>query len=179
MMEYDVRELDPDDLYFLLIDWVAPRPIAWVSTLSREGVINLAPFSFFNLVCDQPPVLMLSISKKEDGSRKDTARNILDSGEFVVNFLEYSLLKKAERTSWDYPPHVSELEVVKLTPEPSAIVKPPRVKECPASFECRLLEHRELYNYDLILGEVVFVVIRKQRDYRVGRVGERFCKCPI
>ncbi len=97
----------------------------------------------------------------------------------MVNFLEYSLLKKAERTSWDYPPHVSELEVVKLTPEPSAIVKPPRVKECPASFECRLLEHRELYNYDLILGEVVFVMIRKRRDYRVGRVGERFCKCSI
>jgi len=97
----------------------------------------------------------------------------------VVNFLEYNLLKKARRTAEDFPPHVSELEVVKLTPEPSAIVKPPRVKECPASFECRLLEHRELYNYDLILGEVVFVVIRKQRDYRVGRVGEHFCKCPI
>jgi len=69
-MEYDVRELDPDDLYFLLIDWVAPRPIAWVSTLSREGVINLAPFSFFNLVCDQPPVLMLSISKKRRWEQK-------------------------------------------------------------------------------------------------------------
>jgi flavin reductase (DIM6/NTAB) family NADH-FMN oxidoreductase RutF len=179
MMEYDVRELDPDDLYFLLIDWVAPRPIAWVSTLSKEGVINLAPFSFFNVVCDQPPVLMLSISKKEDGTKKDTARNILDSGEFVVNFLEMRLLKKARQTAEDFPPHVSELEVVKLTPEPSAIVKPPRVKECPASFECRLLEHRELYNYDLILGEVVFIVIRKKRDYRVGRVGERFCKCPI
>jgi flavin reductase (DIM6/NTAB) family NADH-FMN oxidoreductase RutF len=179
MMEYDVRELDPDDLYFLLIDWVAPRPIAWVSTLSKEGVINLAPFSFFNVVCDQPPVLMLSISKKEDGTRKDTARNILDSGEFVVNFLEMRLLKKVRQTAEDFPSHVSELEVVKLTPEPSAIVKPPRVKECPASFECRLLEHKELYNYDLILGEVVFIVIRKRRDYRVGRVGERFCKCPI
>jgi flavin reductase (DIM6/NTAB) family NADH-FMN oxidoreductase RutF len=97
----------------------------------------------------------------------------------VVNFLEYNLLKKAKLTAREFPPHVSELEVVRLTPEPSAIVKPPGVKECPASFECRLLEHRELYNYDLILGEVVFVVIRKQRDYRVGRVGEHFCKCPI
>jgi flavin reductase (DIM6/NTAB) family NADH-FMN oxidoreductase RutF len=122
---------------------------------------------------------MLSISKKDDGSRKDTARNILDSGEFVVNFIELRLLKKAKLTAREFPPHVSELEVVKLTPELSAIVKPPRVKECPASFECRLLEHRELYNYDLILGEVVFIVIRKQRDYRVGRVGESFCKCPI
>jgi flavin reductase (DIM6/NTAB) family NADH-FMN oxidoreductase RutF len=121
---------------------------------------------------------MLSISKKEDGSRKDTARNILDSGEFVVNFLEYNLLKKAKLTAREFPSHVSELEVVRLTPEPSAMVKPPRVKECPASFECRLLEHRELYNYDLILGEVVFIVIRKRRDYRVGRVGEHFCKCP-
>jgi Conserved protein/domain typically associated with flavoprotein oxygenases, DIM6/NTAB family len=86
-MELDVKNLSSDELYDILVDWVAPRPIAWVSTLSKEGVINLAPFSFFNLVCDQPPVLMLSISKKEDGTRKDTARNILDSGEFVVNFL--------------------------------------------------------------------------------------------
>ncbi len=178
-MDLDVKKLSSDELYDILTDWVAAGPIGRVSTLNKEGVINLGPFSFFNLVCDQPPVLMLSMSEKEDGSRKDTARNILDSGEFVVNFLEYSLLKKARQTAKDFPPHVSELEVVKLTPEPSAIVKPPGVKECPASFECRLLEHRELYNYDLILGEVVFVVIRKQRDYRVGRVGERFCKCPI
>jgi len=178
-MELDVKKLSSDELYDILTGWVAPRPIAWVSTLSKEGVINLAPFSFFNLVCDQPPVLMLSVSKKEDGSRKDTTRNILDSGEFVVNFIELRLLKKAKLTAREFPPHVSELEVVKLTPELSAIVKPPRVKECPASFECRLLEHRELYNYDLILGEVVFIVIRKQRDYRVGRVGESFCKCPI
>jgi flavin reductase (DIM6/NTAB) family NADH-FMN oxidoreductase RutF len=178
-MEFDAKRLSPDELYDILTDWVAPRPIAWVSTLSKECVVNLAPFSFFNLVCDQPPVLMLSISKKEDGTRKDTARNILDSGEFVVNFLEMRLLKKARQTAKDFPPHVSELEVVKLTPEPSTIVKPPRVKECPASFECKLLEHRELYNYDLILGEVVFIVIRKKKNYRLGRVGERFCKCPI
>jgi len=178
-MELDVKNLSSDELYDILVDWVAPRPIAWVSTLSKDGVINLAPFSFFNVVCDQPPVLMLSISKKEDGTRKDTARNIIDSGEFVVNFLEMRLLKKARQTAEDFPPHVSELEVVKLTPEPSTIVKPPRVKESPASFECRLLEHRELYNYDLILGEVVFIVIRKRRNYRLGRVGERFCKCPI
>jgi flavin reductase (DIM6/NTAB) family NADH-FMN oxidoreductase RutF len=178
-MELNVKKLSSDKLYDILTGWVAPRPIAWVSTLSKEGVINLAPFSFFNLVCDEPPVLMLSISKKDDGSRKDTARNILDSGEFVVNFIELRLLKKAKLTAREFPPHVSELEVVKLTPELSAIVKPPRVKECPASFECRLLEHRELYNYDIILGEVVFIVIRKQREYRVGRVGESFCKCPI
>ncbi|MDT7911027.1 MAG: flavin reductase family protein, partial [Thermocrinis sp.] len=73
-MELDIKDLSSDELYDILVDWVAPRPIAWVSTLSKEGVINLAPFSFFNVVCDQPPVLMLSISKKEDGSRKDTAR---------------------------------------------------------------------------------------------------------
>ena len=93
-MELDIKDLSSDELYDILVDWVAPRPIAWVSTLSKEGVINLAPFSFFNVVCDQPPVLMLSISKKEDGTKKDTARNILDSGEFVVNFLEMRLLKR-------------------------------------------------------------------------------------
>jgi Conserved protein/domain typically associated with flavoprotein oxygenases, DIM6/NTAB family len=149
-MELEVSNLPSDELYKLITQWVAPRPIAWVSTTNKEGIINLAPFSFFNLVCDEPPVVMLSISKREDGTQKDTARNILETGEFVVNFVEWSLLEKVKLTGEDFPPSVSELELAGLTPEPSKKVKPPRVKESPASFECRLIKHMELFNYDVI-----------------------------
>ncbi|WP_029552115.1 flavin reductase family protein [Thermocrinis jamiesonii] len=176
-MELEVSNLPSDELYKLITQWVAPRPIAWVSTTNKEGIINLAPFSFFNLVCDEPPVVMLSISKREDGTQKDTARNILETGEFVVNFVEWSLLEKVKLTGEDFPPSVSELELAGLTPEPSKKVKPPRVKESPASFECRLIKHMELFNYDVIFGEVVFLVVRKECVKRVGRIGESFCNC--
>jgi len=176
-MELEVSNLPSDELYKLITQWVAPRPIAWVSTTNKEGIINLAPFSFFNLVCDEPPVVMLSISKREDGTQKDTARNILETGEFVVNFVEWSLLEKVKLTGEDFPPSVSELELAGLTPEPSKKVKPPRVKESPASFECRLIKHMELFNYDVIFGEVVFLVVRKECVKKVGRIGESFCNC--
>ncbi len=176
-IEFDTKDLFSFELYDILTSWVAPRPIAWVSTLSKEGETNVAPFSFFNLVCDEPPIVMLSISKREDGTRKNTSQNILDFGEFVINFLELKLVKKAKRSAEELGLDVNKLEILKLTPEPSKRVKPPRIKECPASFECKLLEHRELYDYDLIFGEVVFIVIRRERDYRIGRWGDHFCKC--
>jgi len=176
-MELEVSNLPSEELYKLITEWVAPRPIAWVSTINKNGTINLAPFSFFNLVCDEPPVIMLSISKREDGTRKDTARNILDVGEFVVNFAEWNLLEKVKLTGKEFPPSVSELELAGLTPEPSKEVKPPRVKESPASFECKLIKHMELFNYDVIFGEVVFLVVRRECVGRVGRIGEGFCRC--
>jgi len=74
MIELEVSSLSSEELYRILTHWIAPRPIAWVSTVSKDGVVNLAPFSFFNLVCDQPPILMLSVSKREDGSQKDTSK---------------------------------------------------------------------------------------------------------
>ncbi len=178
-MELEVSNISSEDLYEILTKWVAPRPIAWVSTIDKKETVNLAPFSFFNLVCDQPPVVMLSISKREDGTRKDTARNILETGEFVVNFVEWNLLEKVKLTGKDFPPSVSELELAGLTPEPSKKVKPPRVKESPASFECKFVKHMELYEYDVIFGEVVFLVIRRELVKKVGRLGENFCECVI
>ncbi|WP_448587841.1 flavin reductase family protein [Thermocrinis sp.] len=178
-MELEVSKLSSEELYRVLTKLVAPRPIAWISTISRDGITNLAPFSFFNLVCDQPPVVMVSIGKREDGSRKDTSRNIMDTGEFVVNLVEWSLLEKVELTAKDFPPHMSEFKLSGLTPEPSREVKAPRVKESPASLECRLLKHIELYDYDVIFGEVVFIVLRKEIPDRVGRVGEDFCRCVV
>jgi len=95
----------------------------------------------------------------------------------VVNFVAQDLLEKVELTAKEFPPDVSELELADLTPEPSKRVKPPRVKESPASFECKLAKHIELYDYDLIFGEVVFLVIRQERVKRVGRIGDSFCVC--
>ncbi len=176
MIEIDVKEVDQERVFELLTYMVAPRPIAWVSTVSKDGVLNLAPFSFFNAVCDEPPIVMLSISKR-DTRRKDTAQNILDTKEFVVNLVSNGLINKVEISAKPYPPHMSEFEVCGLTPESSKKVRVPRVKESPGFLECVLYRHMEVYDYDLILGEVLYMGVRSL-DYKdiklVGRVKEGY-----
>ena len=176
MIEIDVREADSDNVFDVLTFMVAPRPVAWVSTLSKEGVLNLAPFSFFNAVCDEPPIVMLSISKR-DNKRKDTAQNILDTGEFVVNLVSYDLIKKLEITAKPYPPNISEVEVSQLTPVPSRSVSVPRIKESPGFLECRLYSHMEIFDYDLILGEVLYMGVNSlnYKDIKlIGRIKEGY-----
>ncbi len=176
MIEIDVKETDQDTIFELLTYMVAPRPVAWVSTRSKEGILNLAPFSFFNAVCDDPPVVVLSISKR-DGKRKDTAQNILDTKEFVVNLASHDLIKKLEITAKPYPYHMSEFEIAQLTPEPSKRISVPRVKESPGFLECILHNHMEIYEYDIIFGEVVYMGV-ESLDYKnirlLGRVKEGY-----
>ncbi|NPB07552.1 MAG: flavin reductase family protein [Aquificae bacterium] len=181
-MEFVVKETDEDTLYKLILGLVVPRPIGWVSTVSREGVLNLAPFSFFNAVNDAPPVLMISVSDRDDGTLKDTVRNILSEKEFVVNMVSEELLKKMLITGEDFPPEVSEFEKAGLTPEESRFVAPPRVKEAKVAFECRLFKYVPVYDMHLILGEVLLIRVREEileeglrinyESYRaVGRLG--------
>lgn len=121
-----------------MIGSIVPRPIAFVSTVSRDGVRNLAPYSFFNGVCSNPPTILFSTVIKKDGKHKDTLYNIEATKEFVVNMVSEDIAEQMNICSADYPPGVDEFMESRLTPIPSTIVKSPRVKESPMSMECKL-----------------------------------------
>jgi flavin reductase (DIM6/NTAB) family NADH-FMN oxidoreductase RutF len=158
------------DLYSILLNSVAPRPIAWVSTLSAAGQPNLAPFSFFNAVCVDPPLLVFAPAMRQskqagvtDGEAKDTLRNIRESKEFVVNVVTYELREAMNLTSGEYDASVNEFEIAKLRPEPSKIVRPPRVAESPVSFECVLHQILDFTTAptggSLVIGRIVAIRI--------------------
>ncbi len=155
-MQIDPRDYDARRIYQLMTSVVVPRPIAWVSSLSRDGVLNLAPFSYFNAVTSTPPLISISVGRRR-GQRKDTAHNASSTREFVVNIVTEANLAAMNDTSGDYPPEVNEFEVAALTPIPSVRVKPPRVAEAPVQLECRTREIFELSPgiVDLVIGEVV------------------------
>jgi len=133
-----MMDLAPREAYTLLTAAIAPRPIAFVSTLSVNGVPNLAPFSFFMAGGANPPSLMFSPVLNSDGSMKDSLRNVIDTQEFVVNTVHRPMAGGMNETSSAFPPDISEWEVSGFTPIPSIQVKPPRVVESLIQFECRL-----------------------------------------
>jgi flavin reductase (DIM6/NTAB) family NADH-FMN oxidoreductase RutF len=169
-MNVTPSDLPHREFYNILINCVAPRPIAWVSTLSASGRPNLAPFSFFNCVSAKPPLLAFSPSlrapqepTKLNGEPKDTLRNIRETREFVINVVTFDLLDPMNLTSGEYDASVNEFELAKLTPATSKIVRPPRVGESPVSFECKLDRIIE-FSPDpgggaLVIGEIVAVHI--------------------
>jgi flavin reductase (DIM6/NTAB) family NADH-FMN oxidoreductase RutF len=137
----DTQTLPFAQAYKLMIGSIVPRPIAWVSTLSPSGVPNLAPFSFFNGVCSNPPSLLFCpVRRGTDGAKKDTLTNLEANGEFVVNVVTEHNVGLMNQTSAEYPPEVSEFTEAGVTPLPSVLVKPPRVAESPIHFECKLLQ---------------------------------------
>jgi flavin reductase (DIM6/NTAB) family NADH-FMN oxidoreductase RutF len=163
-------DLSHSELYGILLSSVAPRPIAWVSTISATGQPNLAPFSFFNAVCADPPLLAfapgLRRSKQPDvshGEAKDTLRNVRETREFVVNVVTYQLAEKMNLTSGEYDASINEFELAKLTPQASQIVHPPRVAESPVSFECKLHQILDFSpaptSGSLVIGEIVSIHI--------------------
>ncbi|WP_045834954.1 flavin reductase family protein [Hyphomicrobium sp. 99] len=154
-MEFDFEKMAADDRYKILTSTIVPRPIAWVTTISKNGVRNAAPFSFFNALCKDPPILALGITPEAGGGMKDTARNILDTREFVVNLVPRSASQSMNLTSGDVPPDVDELELAKLKTRPSLKVQPARISISPVAFECRLHTPIEISNQLIALGEVV------------------------
>ena len=126
------------DIYKLLIGSIVPRPIAFVSTLSPDGVRNLAPFSFFSAVCSNPPVVLFSTVVRSDGHQKDTLLNIRATKEFVVNIVSERFAAQMNLCSADVPPEVDEFALSGLTPAPSDLVAPPRVGESMIQMECTL-----------------------------------------
>jgi flavin reductase (DIM6/NTAB) family NADH-FMN oxidoreductase RutF len=165
-------EILHSELYGILLNSVAPRPIAWVSTLSASGQPNLAPFSFFNAMCVNPPLLGFAPGLRQPkqanasngeprGEPKDTLRNVRETKEFVVNIVTYELLQAMNVTSGEYDPSVNEFELAKVTPAPSRIVRPARVAEAPVSFECRLYQILDFSpaptGSSLVIGEIVSI----------------------
>ena len=137
-MRLDLTSLPIRDAYSWMISTILPRPIAWVSTLSAEGKTNLAPFSFFQGVCANPPTLMFVPVNTRDGAKKDTVRNIEAVPEFVVNLVPFALAEAMNATAALLPYGESEFEKFGIASAPSERVRPPRVAAAPVAFECAL-----------------------------------------
>jgi flavin reductase (DIM6/NTAB) family NADH-FMN oxidoreductase RutF len=187
-MDVIPSQLAHREFYHILISAVAPRPIAWVSSLSASGQPNLAPFSFFNAVCANPPLLAFAPSMRlpkksgaaagapaghPGGTPKDTLRNIRETGEFVINVVTFELAEAMNLTSGEYDASINEFEVAKLASAPSKIVRPRRVAESPVSFECKL---HQILDFNpgpeggsLVIGEIVSIHI-DERHIKDGRL---------
>lgn len=174
--QFAPSDINSIDLYKILVSTVMPRPIAWISTTSKEGIDNLAPFSFFTVASVKPPILCFAPALKSvDGipTEKDTLRNIRETGEFVVNIVSRSLVEKMNQTSFDYPPSESEFDAVGLTRAPACMVRAKRVAESLVNYECKLFQiidfGKEVQSGSLILGEIVMTHL-SERIFKNGKV---------
>lgn len=164
MLEIDPKNIKTKDLHQFLLGIVAPRPIAFVSTIDENGTPNLAPYSFFNAFSSNPPIVVFSSNRRVlDNTTKDTLHNIRESGEAVINAVSYSILRKMAVCSIQFPSGISEFDKSGLTPIPSHLVSPPRVKESPAHMECKMKEIITLGKHGgaghLVICEVVKIHI--------------------
>jgi flavin reductase (DIM6/NTAB) family NADH-FMN oxidoreductase RutF len=186
MTEVDFAQISSYQRYKLMASLIVPRPIALVTTLGANGVVNAAPFSMFNMIGEDPPILMISINRLQDGQLKDTAANILHNGEFVVHMSDEPMAQKMHDCGASLPSDVSELSAVGLTPVPSHSVAPPRIQEAPIAFECVLHETLETPSRYVFIGRIVWLAARdglidteawrvNLRDYRpIARFGASF-----
>jgi flavin reductase (DIM6/NTAB) family NADH-FMN oxidoreductase RutF len=188
-MELEVAGLALQERYKLLTALVIPRPIALVSTRNENGIANCAPYSYFNAVCEDPMLVVLSFNLRSDGVRKHSLENILRTNEFVVNLVDEGIANGMHISSSEYAEEESEFAAAGFTPAPCRVVQHPRIAEAPASFECRLFRRIEVGPVrDIILGEVVHLHARdgmidpatrrvSEAAYRpVGRLfGTRYC----
>ena len=160
-MTIDPKKQTFQENYKLMIGSILPRPIAFVSTISSDGIYNLAPFSFFTGIISDPPTICFSPTRRgTDGEAKDTLKNIRATGEFVINIVTENIVSQMNETATEFPPEVDEFKASGLTAIPSKIVKPPLVKESPISFECKKVQVLELGKAQagggfLVIGEIV------------------------
>lgn len=172
-MEINPSQNKRAENYKLLIGGVLPRPIAFITSQGKNGVLNAAPFSFFNVVATDPPMLAVAVMRKPGGIHKDTARNILELQEFVINVVDEHNVEKVNHTACDYPPEISEVTEAGLTTSPSKVVGVPRIVEARVHFECRLHQHLELGNgpnSDLIIGEIVHIHVDDSLYQEGGKI---------
>jgi flavin reductase (DIM6/NTAB) family NADH-FMN oxidoreductase RutF len=162
VMRIDPSELGAERIYRLMTGIVVPRPIAWVTSLSARGVLNLAPFSAFTFVSQKPPMLAISVGRKA-GVYKDTAHNILDTEEYVIHIADMPLMNAVHESSVEHPPEVSEVELLKLETRASERIKVPRLAVAPIAMECRFRQCLEFGDARsrLIVGEVVMFHLRE------------------
>lgn len=181
MKAHTTFEPDPETDGRLIKTAVAPRPIAWISSIDEDDIDNLAPFSSYNYVSPSPPVIVFNTGIDGNGQLKDTPRNAIDTEEFVVNVVTADLAERMDRTSADFPSRESEFDKVGIQRAPSTKVTPPRVADAVVSMECTLYDSRRVYDRMMVLGEVVcFHVaeevlsdgkIEMERVDTVGRLG--------
>lgn len=170
-MHFRFADLSPNDRYKLLSSTITPRPIAWVSTLGLDGKLNAAPFSFFNVFGEDPPVVGFSINDRLPADRKDTGRNVRARGEFVVNLVDEGRLQQMNITAAEFDPSVDEFAEAGLTPGVSLAIGTPRIAEAPVSFECRLHQIVEFGAHrSLIIGLVQVMHIRDDAMIDSGRL---------
>ncbi len=185
-MEIDFQTLDPYARYKLMASLIVPRPIALITTLEPEGTVNAAPFSMFNMVGEDPPLVFVSINRLHDGRIKDTAANILRTGEFVVHLTDEAMAEQMHACGDSLPRGTSELAHAGLHAIPSNSVAPPRIAEAPVAFECVLHETMETESRYVFFGRVKWLAVRdglvdterwrvQLQDYKpVGRFGASF-----
>ncbi|KAF5836369.1 hypothetical protein DUNSADRAFT_6005 [Dunaliella salina] len=166
---YDPATMDKASSYALVISAIVPRPIALVSSLSKNGAQNVAPYSYFNVMGHAPPVFCIGINRSPSrgGAKKDTLTNIEESGQFVVNIMSDWYVEAANHTCGDYDPDVDEMSLSGLTPEPSQRVTPPRIKEAAVQMECKLRQVVDVHDASgnpttaIVIGEVLLFHISK------------------
>ena len=183
-MNFDLSRTPNHDVYNLLIGLVAPRPIAWITSHDLEGRLNAAPFSAYNYVCMDPPILAVGVANRPGPGvvGKDTAQNIRQTREFVVNVVTEELAEAMNICAVDFPPGVNELEAAGLETAPSTVVSVPRIRRSPASLECREFSTIEVGRSRIILGQVVAIhvedefidpagpYVRSERMHAIGRM---------
>jgi flavin reductase (DIM6/NTAB) family NADH-FMN oxidoreductase RutF len=165
------------DVYQMLVGLVTPRPIAWVTTASQAGIINLAPFSFFNAFGANPPIVVFSPTNRRDGSKKDTLINLESNPEFVLNTTTAELAAKVNLSAKEIPPDESEIILTGVTLEPGVKVNVPRVREAPAHMECKVRQIIKTGDGpiagNLVIGEVLLIHVRDEMLDANGRPDPR------
>ena len=189
-MDYAASELTPRERYKVLTSFILPRPIAWVTSIGPTGVVNAAPFSFFNAFCEDPPLCMFAANRKPNGQDKDTYLNIQRTGEFVVNLADEPLARAMHESSGDFPPDIGEPDYLGLKLAPSTRIAVPRLADAPWAMECKLWKLIDV-NDDrrLIMGEGLHFHIRDElwddetmrvhmdRYHPIGRMfADRYCR---
>lgn len=139
-MHYDFSQISRRNAYKLVVSTVVPRPIAWIVSQNAAGQLNAAPFSFFNAMAGDPPILVIGIGSRDEGGPKDTLRNIQETGQFVINLVNEEMARSMNVTATPFAYGVNELEKAGLATSPSRQVKPPRISTSPVSFECELIQ---------------------------------------
>jgi len=160
-MNFDLERGPANQAYKLLVGLVAPRPIALITSMNEDGQLNAAPFSAYNYLCTDPPIIGVGVTNRP-GSEfipKDTARNIRRTGEFVVNVVTEDIAEKMNICATDFPPEMSEVDLAGFTTVPSQVVKPPRLAEAHAALECREYTTMEIGHSRIILGRVVAIYV--------------------
>jgi flavin reductase (DIM6/NTAB) family NADH-FMN oxidoreductase RutF len=158
-MQFDIQSTDSSVLYKLLTGTVIPRPIAWVASIDANGIDNLAPFSFFNVVSEDPPHIMFS-TVRTGNKNKDTLNNILANNQFVVNLVTENVVEQMNTTAQNAASEVSEFELANVTPIDSVYIKPRRVKESLVQFECEMVHHYFIEKHQnggacIIIGKII------------------------